>query len=257
MPTEATMNQLLFFSLIGGFFSLIGGFLVLVNTTFTEKIMTPLIAFGAGAFLGAAFLDILPEAVEQVEEVHPIFISVLVGFVAFFILERILMILNKKQGITHLHSDHTETLPLLLILGDGFHNFLDGIVIAIAFVANPLLGLPTALAIAAHEIPQEIGDFSILLNLKWSKTKIIAINVFQSLLTIPGVILGYYMSQSIEPYIPYLLGITAGIFIYIAASDIIPELHHRAGHKQIYRVVIPLIISIILIYQLSSLAHGS
>jgi zinc and cadmium transporter len=249
------MNELIIYSLIGGFFSLVGGLLVLLNTKLSQRLMTPLLSFGAGAFLGAAFLDILPESVEMVEEAHSVFIAVVIGFITFFTLERVLMTLNKNYEAGHKHSDHTESLPLLLILGDCLHNFLDGLVIAIAYIANPALGLSTALAIAAHEIPQEIGDFSILLNLKWSKTKIIASNIFQSLLTVVGVVLGYYMSQSLEQYIPYLLGGTAGIFIYIAASDLIPELHHRAGHKQIFTVVIPLIISIILISQLSSLAH--
>lgn len=250
------MNTLLLYSLISGIFSLAGGLLVLINTSLSKKLMTPLIAFGAGAFLAASFLDMLPEAIEQVEEVHPIFYSLLIGFIAFFILERILMRIHKHTEHAHHHSDHTESLPWLIIVGDSLHNFLDGIVIAIAYVANPVLGLPTALAIAAHEIPQEIGDFSILLSLKWKKTKIIVVNVIQSLLTIPGVLVGYYMSQAIEQYIPYLLAFTAGIFIYIAASNIIPELHHRAGHKQILSVVIPLILSIIFIAQLTTLVHG-
>ena len=230
--------------------------MLLWNAKFTDRLMTPLIAFGAGAFLGAAFLDILPEAIERVDETHPVFTALLVGFILFFLFERILMKINKSNLKGHEHSDHTESLPWLLILGDSLHNFLDGIVIAIAYIANPALGLPAALAIAAHEIPQEIGDFAVLLNLKWSKQKVIAVNVIQSLLTIPGVILGYYMSQFIEPHVPVLLGGTAGIFIYIAAADLIPELHHRAGHKQIFRVVIPLITSIILISQLTSLAHS-
>ncbi len=250
------MNDVLFYSLVGGLFSLIGGFLLLLNEKLTQRLMTPLIAFGAGAFLGAAFLDILPEAVEQADEAHPIFIAVLVGFIGFFILERLIMRLKGLHRHETAHSEHTEPLPLLLIIGDCLHNFLDGIVIALAYVASPTIGFPTALAIAAHEIPQEIGDFAILLSLKWGRKKIIAINILQSLLTIPGVFLGLYLGHLLEPYITLLLGGAAGVFIYIAASDLIPELHHRAGHTHVFRVVLPLILSVVLIYYFTSLAHG-
>lgn len=250
------MSELILYSLVGGLFSLAGGFLLLWDARLTHRLMTPLIAFGAGAFLGAAFLDILPEAVEQVEEPHPIFISVVIGFVAFFILERLLMKFGGCRYDDHDHADHTESLPWLLILGDCLHNFLDGVVIAIAYIANPLLGLPTALAIAAHEVPQEIGDFAILMNMKWSKRKIIAVNIFQSLLSVPGVFLGLYLGEILDPYVPLLLGGAAGIFIYIAASDLIPELHHRAGHKHVGRVVLPLIASMMSIYYLANLAHS-
>ena len=135
------------------------------------------------------------------------------------------------------------------------HNFLDGIIIALAYVANPALGLSTTLAVAAHEIPQEIGDFSILLKLKFSKKFVLGVNLMQSLLTIPGVLAGYYIGQSIEPYLPLLLGATSGIFIYIAATDLIPELHHSAGHSHFFKVIAPFIFSILLVGYLTNLAH--
>ena len=155
------------------------------------------------------------------------------------------------------HSDHTESLPFLLILGDSLHNFLDGIVIAIAYVANPVLGLPAALAIAAHEIPQEIGDFSVLMKLKWPKRKIITVNILQSLFTIPGVLIGFWGGQIIASHVPIFLGATAGIFLYIGGSDLIPELHHETAHKHFFRVILPFILSITLIYILTTLAYGS
>lgn len=248
------MSELIFYSLIGGLFSLIGGILLLIKPELTQKIITPLISFGAGAFLAAAFLDILPEALESVSEPHPILLAMLIGYILFFVLERLIMRLTKiKQG--HEHLEHTESLPFLLILGDCLHNFLDGILIAVAYVANPVLGLPTALAIAAHEIPQEIGDFSVLLHLKWSKAKIITVNILQSLLTIPGVILGFYLGKVLQPQLPLFLGLTSGIFLYIAASDLIPELHHQAGHKYFFRVLIPFVSSIALVYLLIFLTH--
>ncbi len=251
------IKDLLFYALIGGLFSLIGGLIVLWKSALANRIMTTLISFGAGAFLAAVFLDILPEALEQNTEPQPVLIAVLSGFILFFILERFMMRYIRRNIHEKTHSDHTESLPFLIILGDSIHNFLDGIVIAIAFTANPLLGLPTALAIAAHEIPQEIGDFSILLKLKWSKKNIIAVNIIQSLLTIPGVLLGFYMGRLVEPHLPLFLGMTSGIFLYIGAADLIPELHHQSGHRHFFRVIIPFILSVVLIYIFVSIAHGT
>lgn len=249
------MNTLIFYSLIAGLFSLIGGLALLWKPALTQKFITPLVAFGAGAFLAAGFLDILPEALEMVDEPHPILIAALGGFVAFFIAERFIMRYLGPRAAHKGHSEHTESLPYLLIAGDSFHNFLDGVIIALAFIANPSLGLSATLAIAAHEIPQEIGDFAVLLKIGWKKSTVVAINVFQSLLTIPGVLIGYYLGHTIEPALPFLLAATAGIFLYIAGSDLIPEIHHRSGHTQFFRAVIPVITGIGILYYLSSLAH--
>lgn len=250
-----TIQLLFFFSLIGGLFSLVGGFTLLIKPALTHKLITPLISFGAGAFLGAVFLDILPEALESSLQPQPVLVATLAGFLSFFLLERVIMKYSRRLP-THSHSEHTEPLPFLLVLGDLLHNFLDGVVIAIAFAANPVLGLPTALAIAAHEIPQEIGDFSILLNLGWSRAKVVTVNILQSLATVPGVFIGYFLGQSISPHLPLLLGATAGIFLYIAASDLVPELHHRSGHKYAFRLILPMLGSIIMIAFFSSLAPG-
>lgn len=221
----------------------------------TKKLITPLISFGTGAFLGAAFLDLLPEAVELSLEPHPVFMAALVGFVIFFLFERLVMRYIKGRHSSHEHSEHTEPLPYLMILGDSLHNMMDGVVVGIAYAANPVLGLPAALAIAAHEVPQEIGDFSIMLHLGWSRTKVVAINVAQSLAIMPGIFAGLVLGGIVEPQLPMLLGLTAGIFIYIAASDLIPELHHHAGHKQVVRVVLPMVVSILVIWLLVGITH--
>src|SRR5688572_12248498 len=137
------MDQLILYSLIGGLFSLIGGLILVWREDLAKKIIVPLLSFAAGAFLGASFLDILPEALESSPEAHPVLIATLAGFMSFFILERMLMRYFKHDENKDKHKDHTESLPFLLILGDSFHNFLDGIVIALSFVANPVLGLTT------------------------------------------------------------------------------------------------------------------
>lgn len=232
------MTTLLLYGLLAGLCSLVGGFFVLWRSKLVLAFMTPLIAFAAAAFLGVGFLDLLPEAIEAVEEPEPIFYAVLTGFVFFFALERYLMKYHTRHRQEGEHGDHTESLPSLMILGDSLHNFLDGIVIALAYLANPLLALPTTLAVAAHEIPQEIADFAILLDRGWSKGRIILVNICSSLLSVVGVVVGYFAGTRIESNLPLLLGFTAGIFIYIGASDLIPEVHHRAGHRHFFRVLL-------------------
>lgn len=256
MPKEIVMGTLFLYSLIAGLFSLAGGLLLLWKPTLTNKLLLSLMSFGAGAFLGAAFLDILPHALESVDDLHPVFSATLFGFLLFFTIERLIMKYFTKGHAEHHHNEHTEPLPFLLIAGDSLHNFMDGIIIALAFTANPGLGLSAALAIAAHEIPQEIGDFSTLLHLGWSKIRVILVNVLQSLLTVPGVIVGYYLGTQLETQLPLMLGATAGIFIYIAASELIPMLHHQAGHTYAYRVIVPMILGVVIVSQLAELVHG-
>lgn len=251
------MSQLILYSLIAGLFSLVGGLLVIWQSQKVMKFITPLITFGAGAFLGVSFLDLLPEAIENSTDPHNVFIAALVGFFIFFALERILMryVKHHHNHENEKHDDHTESLPFLLMLGDSIHNFLDGIVISLAFIANPALGLPTAFAIAAHEIPQEIGDFAILLDSGWKKSKIILVNLLSSLLTIVGAIVGYVAIGAFENSLPFLLGGTAGIFLYIAASDLIPEIHHRAGHRHVYSILLYFLIGLMTIGYFISLSH--
>ncbi len=242
------MLQIIWFSLVGGLFSLAGGLVLITNTKLVTKIMTWLITFAAGAFMAVGFLDILPEGIEAVAEPHYVFIATLVGFTVFFGFERFLMkYFHRHRDSNEInHQDHTESLPMLLMVGDSLHNFLDGALIALAYVANPALGLPTALGIAAHEVPQEIGDFAILLNSGWSKTKIIVFNVISSLFTILGAVIAYIALSFVEGWIPYLLGGAAGVFIYIAASDLIPEIHHRARHRHFLSVMLFFILGLVI-----------
>ncbi len=249
--------ELIFYGLIGSVLSLVGGVAVLWKREQVKKIMTSLLSFAAAAFLGVAFLDLLPEAVEAVEEPHFVFAAFLLGITVFFALERALMKFLKREA--HSHGDnedeHTESLPALIIAGDSLHNFLDGVVLAAAFIANPALGLTTALAIAAHEIPQEIGDFSILLDRGWSNKKVLLANVLSSLATFVGIALGYFAITSIEGWLPYLLAGVAGIFAYLGLSDLIPEIHHRAGHKYLFRVLLPFILGLVLVGWIIGVTH--
>jgi zinc and cadmium transporter len=249
--------QLILYGLIGSMFALTGGLLVLWRREYVKKIMTSLLAFSAAAFIGVSFLDLLPEAIEAVEEPHYIFFAFLAGITLFFALERGIMKYFKRPVHSHgEHEDeHTESLPALVIAGDALHNFLDGVAIAIAFVVNPALGLTTALAIAAHEIPQEIADFSILLDRGWSNAKVIWANVLSGLTAFIGIGVGYFAASSIEAWLPYMLAGVAGIFTYIGLSDLIPEIHHRAGHKHFNRVLVPFVFGLLLVGYMVTLTH--
>lgn len=230
--------------------------LLAINTKLRQAITTSLLSFAAGAFIATSFTDLIPEAIDQSGDAHSVLFATMAGLIAFFILERLLMRYGYRSD-KHKHADHTEALPALLILGDTLHNFLDGIVIAVAYVANPVLGLTTTLAVAAHELPQEIGDFSVLLNHGWSRRKVLLVNILQSLATIPGAMLGFLAGVVLNPQLPSFLGAAGGIFLYLGASDLIPELHHRAGHKHVVRVVVPLLSGIAIVTLLVQLTHGA
>lgn len=249
------MTLLILYGLIGSLFSLAGGLLLLWRAEFAKKITNILLAFGAGTFIGIALLDILPEAVEMADEPHDIFVAAAAGFTAYFALERYFMKHMKLGAADHAHSEHVESLPWMLVAGDTGHNFLDGVVIALAYIANPALGLSTAVAIAMHEVPQEIADFAILLDRGWSKTKVITVNILSALSAFIGIGVAYLALPFFESSLPILLGLVAGIFIYIAASQLVPEIHHRAGHLHANRIFLAFVIGIILIWYLISLAH--
>lgn len=226
------------FSLIGGVFSLIGGIILLTRENFVKGIFIHLISFAAGTLLGAAFLNLLPEAIEAGVEGEQVFLWALGGFVAFFLIEGIFLKFHHHEehhvgegsdmvGEHH----HLSSTPWMLLFGDAVHNFLDGIVIVAAFLVNIPLGIVTAFAVAAHEIPQEIGDFSVMLHSGWKKKKVLVLNVAAAFMTTVGAVGAFALRGVLEPITGFLLALTAGFFIYIAASDLIPELY-RNGTAQ-------------------------
>ncbi|KKQ74005.1 MAG: Zinc transporter, ZIP family [Candidatus Woesebacteria bacterium GW2011_GWB1_38_5b] len=223
---------ILFFTLIGSVFSLIGGVFLLIKEKQTLKYSHFLAAFAAGTLLGTVFFDLLPEAIEearstssgQAGEVN-VFFYALIGILGFFLIERLVHWFHHHQ---HDYKDEPvkPTIPLI-ILGDSVHNFIDGVVIAATFLVNIPLGIVTTLAVAAHEIPQEIGDFGILLHKGLKPKKVLFVNIISALTAVTGALITFWIGERIEPAIPVLLAITSGFFIYIAASDLIPEIHHE------------------------------
>jgi zinc and cadmium transporter len=216
------MAQVIFFSLIGGLFSLIGGALLLKNKKTADGLATYATPFAAGVLLAAAFTDLLPEAMHETDP-EGILLAALFGILGFFMLERYLRFFHHH----HEHDAKGKSSNTLVVIGDTLHNALDGIAIGAAFLISPSTGIVATLAIAAHEIPQEIGDFGLLLKNGMPKRKVLLVNIISALATTLMAVLTYSFFDPESAVIPYLLAITAGFFIYIAASDIIPEIHEK------------------------------
>lgn len=190
-----------------------------------EKILLLLVSLSAGALMGGAFLHLLPEAVEELG--GGVFEMVLVAFVGFFVLEKVLHWRHCHKGRCGVHS-----FGYLNLFGDAIHNFIDGLVLAGAFVVDIRLGMVTTLAVALHEIPQEVGDFGVLLYAGFEKKKALLANFGVALMVVVGGVLGYWMAHRIEGFVPYLLPLAAGGFIYIAASDLLPEIRKEKDAKK-------------------------
>lgn len=248
----STLAYILIFTFLGSIGSLIGGFILLYYEKFTLKISHFLASFAAGVLLGSAFFDLLPEASHEAERLNiNVFGWVLFGIILFFLIERSIHWFHHHEEYHKDNKVSKSTVPLIII-SDTVHNFIDGIVIAATFMVNVHLGIITTLAVAAHEIPQEIGDFGLLLHKGVSKKRIIIINVVSAAVAFLGALLTYALGGLLENYVAIFLAATAGFFIYIATSDLIPEIHYekRRGFALIESFL--LILGIVIIYVLVS-----
>ena len=188
-----------------------------------------LVSFAIGTLLGAAFLEVVPHAFES-GDTRQAAAAILGGILGFFLLEKLLLWRHSHDhgdgaGTTH-HREHARA-GMLIVVGDTVHNFVDGVLIAAAFLQSPELGVVTAVAIVAHEIPQEVGDFLVLLHSGYGRAKAFALNIVSSLGSVVGGVLGYFALEGFEDWEPTLLGIVAASMIYVAVADLIPGLHKR------------------------------
>lgn len=221
-----------------------------------QKALIPiLIAFATGVLLTAALLGLIPEAVEEVGEPHLIMPFILGGILFFFVMEKIIIWRNCRNKECEVHSHASG--PIILI-GDSLHNLTDGIVIAAAFLTESFgLGIVAGLTIIFHELAHETGDFGILLHSGYSKKKAFIYNVISSSTTIPAAIISYFLLDSIEFVVPFLLAISAASFIYIALSDLTPDLHQHTDIKYIIRQLAFIILGILsMVFLLSLGGHG-
>lgn len=224
MPTLA---YILLFTFLGSIGALIGGIFLLSRVRFALRISHFLAAFAAGVLLASAFFDLLPEAAHEGEKLGiNVFFWALAGILLFFAIERFVHWFHHHEEY-HEHEKEAQAIIPLIIIGDTTHNFVDGIVIAATFLVDIQLGIITTLAVAAHEIPQEIADFGLMLHKGLSPIRVIAVNIMSASAAFLGAVITYAFGNFLQPYLPAALAATAGFFIYIAASDLIPEIHYE------------------------------
>ncbi len=218
-----TLAYILLATLAGGVLSVAAA--ALLSLTVLARWAPRMVSFSVGVLLAATFLNILPEAAQQLP-LREVGAMVLVGIFMFFALEKAALWRHDHvyQGATEAPSP----TGLMITLGDGLHNFVDGVLIAAAFLHDPALGLATTLAVIAHEIPQEVGDFMVLLSAGYSRQRALLLNALSGSMAVAGGLLGYIVLQGVQGAIPYLLAVAAASFIYIAVADLVPVLQkHR------------------------------
>ncbi len=282
------LGWIIVFSLLGGVLSVLAASIfLLINDEYQKKLLPHTVSFAIGALLGAALLALLPHAITINENVdfHDLGLTILVGLLGFFLLEKMVLwrhchsshcevhspsevhapsnkIVSGEvpspediHSHTHSHQHNKDASGTLIIIGDAVHNLVDGVLIAAAFMTDIDLGIVTALAVAAHEIPQEIGDFAILLNSGYKRGRALFFNVLASMATIVGAVIAYYSLQSMQHALPYILAIAASSFIYIAVADLIPGLHKKTELSETLQQITLIILGVTTIYWAHSTLH--
>jgi zinc and cadmium transporter len=218
----ATLMSVVLVSLI----SFVGMLTLSIRTEKLKKALIYFISFSAGALLGDAFIHLLPEITRENGFGIEVSFSLLGGILVFFVLEKII---HWRHFHTPMENKgHIHPFAYTNLIGDGLHNFIDGLIIAASYLVNVPVGIATTLAVVLHEIPQEIGDFSVLLHAGLSKGKALFLNFLSALTAVLGAVIGLWLSGSIEGITKFLIPLAAGGFIYIAGSDLIPELHKHS-----------------------------
>ncbi len=234
---------IIFATLLVSSISLVGVLFLSLNDKILNNLLLILVAFASGALLGGAFLDLLPESLALGSE--EVFIFVLLGIMLFFVIEKFLRWRHCHEGKCDIHA-----FTYLNLIGDGIHNWIDGMIIAASFLTSIELGIVATFAIAAHEIPQEIGDFGILVYGGFKKTKALFYNFASAITAIIGAVFAYYLIQYTGYFSTLLLPFAAGGFVYIAATDLLPEMHKREKMKDSIVQLIFLSLGIFLMWSL-------
>jgi zinc and cadmium transporter len=271
---------IIIFTAVGGVLSVLAaGVFLLLPDEQRNRVIPHGISFAIGALLSVAFWGLIPEAFSHIkpEQFQTLSGTILAGILGFFVLEKLLIWRHCHVETCEAHGDETHELThekshdnfaahhhhgfdksagALIILGDSIHNFVDGVLIAAAFLTDVKLGIVTSLAVATHEIPQEVGDFAILLHSGYSKGKALFYNVLASLTTVVGGILAYYSLEDLHDSLPYFLALAASSFIYIAVADLIPSLHKKTDMKTSLQQIALITAGVLLICSLHGVAHG-
>ena len=240
------MNVLLWilaFTALSSAISLIGVFFLSIRRSILTRFMSSLVSFAAGALMAAAFLELLPEALEMADNNVLVLSYALVGVLVFFVIEQFLLWSHCHHGKCEVHS-----FSYLILLGNSVHNFVYGVIIAASFLVSIPAGITTSLAIIFHEIPQEVGDFSVLLFGGLSRKRALVYNFLSALTAFAGAILAYYFRDVVALSNQYLLAFAAGGFIYIASADLLPELHKERVPVRSLAQFMSLLVGVLLIW---------
>jgi zinc and cadmium transporter len=243
----------------GAISALIASAFLLLPSARRDALVPHLVSFATGALLGAALLALVPHALESGVGAHGIGIALVAGIIIFFTLEKMVLWRHCHADACEAHGpqEHhrAKASATLILWGDAFHNLLDGVLLAAAFLTDVHLGIVTAIAVFAHEIPQEVGDLAILLNSGMRRRRALVLNVVVSLTSVAGAVIAYFLLEQALGLLPYALAIAAASFLYIAVADLIPGLHRRVDARTSVQQVVLIAIGILLIAVSHEFAH--
>ncbi|MBM3344045.1 MAG: ZIP family metal transporter [Betaproteobacteria bacterium] len=272
-----TLTWIFAATIAGGIISVLGAWMVASRVSAAQ--VSVLISYAVGALLGAVFIELLPHAFNRSDNLQVTAATILGGLLLFFILEKLVLwrhchiedceahdphdphaqAHNGQNGLhnhaTANHHDHGRS-GMMILIGDTFHNFVDGVLIAAAFMADTQLGIVTAVAIIAHEVPQEIGDFLILLHSGYSRRYAFALNLLSSAAMVVGGVLAYFALQTMEQWVSTLIPLAAASMLYVAVADLIPGLHRRPELAATVQQVTLIALGIATIWLVGAIAHG-
>jgi zinc and cadmium transporter len=247
--------------LSGALSAVVAGAFMLLPEARRHALLPRLVSFATGALLGAALLTLLPHALESAGagRAHGIGVAIVGGILVFFVLEKLVLWRHCHEDPCEAHtaqvSPRDRAGAWMILWGDGFHNLLDGVLIAAAFMIDPHIGLVTAIAVFSHEIPQEIGDLAILLHGGMGRRQALLLNLLVSLTSMIGAAVAYFAFSTVQQYLPYAIAIAAASFLYVAVADLIPGLHRRTDPRTSVEQVVLILVGIGVIYLSHRLAH--
>lgn len=258
-----TLTWIIAVTLAGGVLSVVAAAVLALQAKASH--IPVLISYAVGALLGAVFIEVLPHAFGVAKSMETMAATILAGILIFFVLEKLVLwrhchveqceAHDPPVAVVSAHAHDHGRSGLMIVIGDTFHNFVDGVLVAAAFIANTELGIVTALAIIAHEIPQEVGDFLILLHSGYTKRAALLLNMLSSAAMVLGGVLAYFALQTMEQWVPTLLGLAAASMLYVSVADLIPGLHRRPELGATAQQVVLIGLGIATIWLVGELAH--